>query len=194
MKPAQALSTHVALLRGINVGGKNMLPMKDLVEMFTEAGCTGVRTYIQSGNVVFDALPALVQTIPAHITNRIEELFGLRIPVILRTASEMATASRNNPFMKTGVDEKLLYVFFLAHLPAPENVLKLDPGRSVPDSFSVHNREIYLHLPNGAGRTKLTNAWFDTKLATTSTARNWRTVLTLTQMILERGTRRGTQP
>ena len=193
MKPVPTLSTHVALLRGINVGGKNMLPMKNLAEMFREAGCTDVRTYIQSGNVVFDALPALVKTIPAHITIRIEELFGLRIPVILRTAGEMATTSRNNPFMKTGTDEKLLYVFFLAHLPAPENVSKLDPGRSVPDSFSVHDREIYVNLPNGAARTKLTNAWFDTKLATTSTARNWRTVLTLTQMMLERGTQRGKQ-
>ncbi len=190
MKPAQALSTHVALLRGINVGGKNMLPMKDLAEMFTEAGCTDVRTYIQSGNVVFAAPPTLVKTIPTHITNRIEELFGLRIPVILRTAAEMATTSRNNPFMKTGADEKLLNVFFLAHMPALENVLQLDPERSVPDSFSVHNREIYVNLPNGAARTKLTNAWFDTRLATTSTARNWRTVLTLTQMMVERGTQR----
>ena len=193
MKPAQALSTHVALMRGINVGGKNMLPMKNLAEMFREVGCTDVRTYIQSGNVIFDVLPALVKTISGHITNRIEELFGLRIPVILRTAGEMATTSRNNPYMKTGTDEKLLYVFFLAHLPARENVSKLDPGRSVPDSFSVHDREIYVNLPNGAARTKLTNAWFDTKLATTSTARNWRTVLTLTQMMLERGTQRGTQ-
>ena len=188
MKPAQALSTHVALLRGINVGGKNMLPMKDLAGMFTQAGCTGVRTYIQSGNVVFDALPSLLEKIPARITTQIEKRFGLRVPVILRTAGEMSATARNNPFLKPGVDEKLLYVFFLAHLPAPENVAKLDPARSLPDSFSVHNREIYVNLPNGAARTKLTNAWFDTKLATTSTARNWRTVLTLTQMMLERGT------
>lgn len=183
MKLAKALSTHVALLRGINVGGKNMLPMKNLAEMFTEAGCTDVRTYIQSGNVVFDAIPSLVEKIPARITNRIEERFGLRVPVILRTAGEMSATTRNNPFITTGADEKLLYVFFLAHLPDPENVAKLDPARSPPDTFCVRNREIYLHLPNGAARTKLTNAWVDAKLATTSTARNWRTVLALTQLV-----------
>ena len=78
MTRAKALSTRLALLRGINVGGKNMLPMKNLAEMFTQAGCTNVRTYIQSGNVIFDALPGLVKTIPALIANRIEERFGLR--------------------------------------------------------------------------------------------------------------------
>src|SRR5690349_16047464 len=77
---------HVALLRGVNVGGKNKLPMKDLAAMFVDAGCGSVRTYVQSGNVVFTATPALAETLPDRITERIADRFGFRSPVMLRTA------------------------------------------------------------------------------------------------------------
>jgi uncharacterized protein (DUF1697 family) len=184
MKPAQAV-TYLALLRGINVGGKNKLAMNHLAELFSEAGCIDVHTYLQSGNIIFDASPSLAKTVPARVTHEIEERFGLRIPVILRTTEEMIETTRNNPFLTNG-DEKLLYVFFLADLPKSKDVANLDPERSPPDSFHVYKREIYLRLANGAGRTKLTNAYFDAKLATTSTARNWRTVLALTRLMNER--------
>ena len=186
MVDSNAIRACLALLRGINVGGKNILPMKTLAAMFTEAGCTDVLTYIQSGNVIFDAAPALIDRIPSLIPLEIEKRFRMRIPLILRTAEEMNATAHSNPFLEAGVDEKLLYVFFLADSPSSRNVETLDPARSHPDSFRVQGREIYLHLPNGAGRTKLTNAYFDTKLATTSTARNWRTVKALTQLIDER--------
>ena len=180
--PIRAAGAHLALLRGINVGGKNILPMKALAAMFTESGCIDVRTYIQSGNVIFDAVLNIVESITAEIEKR----FGMRIPVMLRSAEQMSVIAHNNPFMQVGTDENLLYVLFLADAPHPGNVKKLDPDRSPPDAFRVHNREVYLHLPNGAGRTKLTNSYFDAKLATTSTGRNWRTVLALAQLLDER--------
>ena len=80
--------THIALLRGINVGGKNKLPMKDLAALFRDAGCDRVQTYIQSGNVVFQATPALASCIPALIAKAISESFGYRVPVVTRTADE----------------------------------------------------------------------------------------------------------
>ena len=80
-----ATNTFVALLRGINVGGKNKLPMEDLAEMFAAAGCRDVRTYIQSGNVVFTATPRVAERLPALIAARIEEAFGYRTPVVMRT-------------------------------------------------------------------------------------------------------------
>ena len=186
MVDSNAMRTCLALLRGINVGGKNILPMKTLAAMFTQSGCTNVLTYIQSGNVVFDAAPGLIDNIPALITLEIEKHFGMRIPVILRTPDEMSATTHHNPFAEPGADEKLLYVFFLADSPDARNVEKLDAVRSHPDAFRVNDREIYLHLPNGAGRTKLTNAYFDSKLATVSTARNWRTVKALTELMAER--------
>jgi uncharacterized protein (DUF1697 family) len=167
----------------VNVGGKNLLPMRELAEMFVGVGCAEVRTYIQSGNVIFRAAPNRLEALPGRITKQIAERFGYSTPVILRTAEQIGDAIRNNPFAKAGADEKMLHVYFLSGAPKAQDVAKLDPKRSEPDAFVVHNREIYLHLPNGMARTKLTNAYFDTKLATTSTGRNWRTVLTLFELM-----------
>jgi uncharacterized protein (DUF1697 family) len=175
----------VALLRGINVGGKNILPMKDLAAMFVAAGCTGVRTYIQSGNVVFSAPAAVVHQLPDRISKAIEKRFGYRIPVIVRTSNDLARAIRDNPFLKPGVDEKPLHIYFLADLPVAAAIAALDANRSAPDVFHVRSCEIYLHLPNGMARTKLTNAYFDSKLNTISTARNWATVQKLLAMMEE---------
>jgi uncharacterized protein (DUF1697 family) len=175
--------THVALLRGINVGGKNKLPMKDLVEMFVEAGCGDVRSYIQSGNVIFSAAPALSARLPNLISAQVAKRFGYKIPVVLRTSEQLGKVIRNNPFLKTGVAEEELHVLFLADVPASRNVEDLDPDRSTPDAFQVRGQEVYLRLPNGVANTKLTNQYFDAKLATTSTGRNWRTVTKLFELM-----------
>lgn len=174
---------NLALLRGINVGGKNILPMKDLAQIFIAAGCTDVRTFIQSGNVIFRTKPAGLERLPGVITNRIEEVFGHRPPVILRTADQLHDVIQNNPFLKAGLPEPTLHVYFLASAPHPRSVSDLDPARSLPDTFFVRGREVYVQLPNGMARTKLTNNYFDSKLATTSTARNWRTVLKLYELM-----------
>ena len=173
---------HIALLRGINVGGKNILPMKALAAMFCEAGCGEVRTYIQSGNVVFTAKPALVRRVPRLISKAISNGFNLEIPIVMRTAGELAKVAGNNPFLKDGADTKPLSVAFLTDRPTKAAVASLDPGHSPPDEFDVRGREIYLRYPNGVGRTRLTNQYFDSRLKLTSTVRNWRTVLKLVEM------------
>jgi uncharacterized protein (DUF1697 family) len=183
MSQPKVLSRHVALLRGINVGGKNLLPMKDLAEIFLDQGCADVRTYIQSGNIVFRAPARLVERIPDGITKGIARRFGYQIPVVLRTAAELADAIANNPFLRVGADQKTLHVLFLANQPTSQGIAKLDPERSRPDAFVVRNREVYLHLPNGVARTKLTNSYFDSKLATVTTGRNWATVVKLLELI-----------
>jgi uncharacterized protein (DUF1697 family) len=176
-------TTFLALLRGVNVGGKNKLPMKDLAALFAAAGGDDVRTFIQSGNVLFRANPALAATLPATITSRIAERFGFQTSLVLRTAAELADVVASNPFLQQGAAEETLHVLFLVARPTPERIATLDPGRSPPDAFLVQGKEVYLRLPNGLGRSRLTNAYFDARLATTSTARNWRTVTTLLEMI-----------
>jgi uncharacterized protein (DUF1697 family) len=176
-------ATFLALLRGVNVGGKNKLPMKDLAGLFTAAGCDDVRTFIQSGNVIFKATLTLAARLPAAIAERIAERYGYRTPVVLRTATELADVVANNPFLKQGAAEDTLHVLFLASLPTSDLINALDPGRSPPDAFIVQGREVYLHLPDGVARSKLTNAYFDAKLATTSTGRNWRTVTKLLELM-----------
>ncbi len=151
--------------------------------MFSDASCAGVRTYIQSGNVIFDA-PAGIK-VPEVITAKIEKRFGYRIPVLVRTSQQLAKVMRDNPFLKAGVPEKALYVCFLADTPKAGAIATLDPARSAPDAFHVRGQEIYLHLPNGVADSKLTNAYFDSKLSTICTARNWVTVLKLAAMMAE---------
>ncbi len=170
---------YLALLRGINVGGKNKLPMNDLRDLFVAAGCRDVRTYIQSGNVIFKADPSVVASLPDVMMTRIAERFGFQAPVMLRTAAQVGVVMRHNPFVARGVPAETLHVLFLADHPGEHQVDSLDPDRSPPDEFVVRGQEIYLRLPNGVAPTKLTNAYFDAKLATTSTGRNWRTVTTL---------------
>jgi uncharacterized protein (DUF1697 family) len=174
---------YVAFLRGINVGGKNKLPMKDLVEMFVTAGAEDVRSYIQSGNVLFRASPAIAARLCSQIAAQIATSFGYRTPVILRTAEQLRDAISNNPFLKAGAAEETLHVMFLADVPSPTSVENLDPDRSPPDRFIVSGREVYLQLPNGVANSKLTNNYFDSKLATTSTGRNWRTVTKLLELM-----------
>ena len=178
---------NIALLRGINVGGKNKLPMKDLAAMFVDAGCQDVRTYIQSGNVLFRAKPELAQDIPNLISASIQSRFGYRVPVVTRTAGDLQDVIRVNPFAQTNFEANRLLVLFLADLPARARVESLDPDRSPGDEFAVVGREVFVHYPNGVARSKLTNAYFDSRLSTTSTARNWRTVNKLLELATAAG-------
>lgn len=175
--------TYVALLRGINVGGRNKLPMRDLVAIFVDSGCSEVTTYIQSGNVIFMAPDDLAGRIPDVVSECIAERLGLRVPVVTRSAAEFEAVAAGNPYLGIETDFTKLHVAFLADRPTGAALAALDPDRSPGDAYEVRGGEIYLHLPNGAARSKLTTTYFDAKLGTTSTARNWRTVLKLHELL-----------
>jgi uncharacterized protein (DUF1697 family) len=179
-----AMTSFAALLRGINVGGKNKVPMKDLAAFFTQAGCSETVTYIQSGNVIFKADTRTLKHLPDRITTQIADRFGYRIPVVLRSANELADAVAHNPFLTPDAEEKRQYMMFLADVPDAGNVAALDPDRSPTDEFFVRGRDIYMYLRTGVADTRLTNSWFDTSLGTVSTARNWRTVLKLNELLI----------
>jgi uncharacterized protein (DUF1697 family) len=172
---------HLALLRGINVGGKAKLPMKELSAIFAAAGATNIRTFIQSGNVIFEA--AEPEKVTAAVTQEIARIYSYPGRIVLRSAAELKAAFKANPFAKAGAPTEPLHIYFLADTPDPAAIKSLDPNRSPGDSFSIRNREVYLHLPNGMARTKLTNAWVDSKLKTISTARNWNTVAKLVELM-----------
>ena len=168
---------HLALLRAINVGGTKKLLMAELRAIFAAAECADVRTYIQSGNVVFRAEQVLWRrSIPALIRAEIEASKGFTVPVVTRTAAELDAVVRGNPFLAAGADPARLHVGFLAEAPSATRIAELDPNRSPPDAFEVRRREVYLHFPNGVARSKLTVDYFDRALGTTITIRNWRTV------------------
>ncbi len=173
---------YVALLRGVNVGGKNKLPMADLRDIFTAAGCSAVQTYIQSGNVVFEAAPELAERLPEIVAQAIRRRFGYETAVVVRSGEDLRQVAASNPFDTSG-DPRFLQVAFLEDAPSAEAVSRLDPERSPPDAFAVQGRNVYLHYPNGVARSRLTNEYLAAQLQTASTMRNWRTVLTLLEMV-----------
>ncbi|HTA17031.1 MAG TPA: DUF1697 domain-containing protein [bacterium] len=174
--------TYVALLRGVNVGGKHKLPMKDLAALLQGLGCANVKTFIQSGNAVFDAPASVAAGLPRGLHAAIVKKAGFEAPVVLRSAAQMASVFQANPFLAKGADPEHLHVGFLADKPAASAFKALDPGRSPGDAFVVLGQEVYFLLPNGVARTKLTNAYFDSALKTVCTMRNWRTVRALSDM------------
>ena len=175
-------ATHVALLRGINVGGHHKVPMAELRALFEQLGYTDVATYVQSGNVLFTGEthdePTTVRGIRAALLDR----FGFDIPVLVRSTGELAAVAARHPYAAVQPDEAKLHVFFLAGEPALEAIADLDPARFAPDEFTVEGRHLYAHYPNGAGRSKLTNDPVERALGTTATARNWRTVTKLLEL------------
>src|ERR1700690_1811327 len=118
-------ATYVALLRAVNVGGNNKLPMAELREIFAACGGENVRSYIQSGNVIFHGLPKMCGVLPDKIHGR----YGFRPPLVLRSIEQIEAAIPNNPFLKTGASIDRLPVMFLASQPSPAAVASLDPHR-----------------------------------------------------------------
>jgi uncharacterized protein (DUF1697 family) len=159
---------YVALLRGINVGGKHKVPMKVLTRIVEDLGFRDVSTYIQSGNVLFSASPALAKRAPRLIQTAIARQLGIEVPVVTRSAAELEQLLRNNPFLGNTRETHSLYVAFLTTTPTRAQIAALDTQLSAPDQFTVVGDTIFLSLQNGVAKTKLTNKYFDAKLTTTS--------------------------
>jgi len=172
--------SYAVLLRGINVGGKNKLPMPALRSLLQEAGYEGVSTYIQSGNVTLRSSVGADHLAQA-IEKQIAAEFSLAIRVVVRTHDELERIAGANPFLGVG-ESTGLHVVFLDRAPEAAAITTLDPDRSPGDEFSVAGNEIYLRYPNGSGRTKLTLDYLERRLGVTGTARNWNTLLRLVEL------------
>jgi uncharacterized protein (DUF1697 family) len=172
--------TFVALLRGVNVGGASKVPMAALRSSLAATGFEDVVTYIQSGNVVLRSPLADASEVAARIEQLLAGDFGVPARVVIRTPAELVAVEAANPF--SHAERSKVHVVFLGGAPAPAAVAELDPNRSPPDELAVRGREIYLHLPNGAGRTKLTIDYFERRLGVAATHRNWNTLLKLIQL------------
>jgi uncharacterized protein (DUF1697 family) len=174
-------ATYVALLRGINLGARNKVAMADLRELFTELGAEDVSTYVQSGNVVFSSGLARAKLEKA-VVEKIKDSLGLELAVVVLTEAELARVVTANPFAKAQSDPLKLHVTFLGKKPAAKNVGALKELEFEPDEFEVAPKAVYLHCPQGYGRSKLSNAFFEKQLGVPATTRNWRTVTTLAEL------------
>lgn len=169
-------------MRGVNVGGRNKLPMRELAAVFTDMGCQDVQTYIQSGNVVYSANSNVAGRVAQSVMTEVRLRFGITSPVIVRSAMDMTTIVSALPFTGKKYNMASVYIGFLAAKPAARALAALDFDRSPGDSFQVRGKDVYMYLTNGAARTKLTNNYFDAALETVSTFRNWRTVTKLVEL------------
>ena len=167
------------------LGATTSSPWRLSRQSFSIAGCQDVRTYIQSGNVLFRSPANLAARIPAIVAQQLTSAFGFQVPVIIRSFDEWLTLYESNPFLVSGQDLAKLHVVFLADKPPTAQVEALESNRSPPDEFAALGREIFLLCPNGLARTRFTNAYWDSSLKTTSTIRNWKTTDRLAQMAME---------
>jgi uncharacterized protein (DUF1697 family) len=179
----------VAMLRSINVGGRNRVAMPDLRALVTGLGFGDVATYVQSGNVVFTGAGTPGAAARA-VEERIAADLGLEIPVIARTADQLLDLVDSNPLADADEDPTRLHVTFLSAPPDQRKVAALAAleGRFGADRFEVVGQDVVLHCPGGYGETKLNNAYFERRLGVTATTRNWRTVCTLADMAGTAGT------
>lgn len=168
---------YIALLRGINVGGKNKIKMVELKNMFESLNYKNVRTYIQSGNVIFDYDITDTIKLANSIENKINEIFGLLVKIIIRTDEEFRNIVKNNPFVnESNIELDKLHVIFMLDKLETDAELLLSIKKEKNEKYSINSREIYLYCPNGYGKTKLNNAMFEKKFNTVSTTRNWKTI------------------
>ena len=168
------MNIYAALLRGINVSGKNILSMKALKELFVDVGMKNVTTYIQSGNVVFDSGNDDRSDISKKLEIAISKMFGYDVPVLIRSKQELREIIDKNPFASE--DEKMLYITFLKENPDKELTSELQGMNVNDDEIRIIDKSAYLLIRNGYGNTKLSNAFIEKKLRVVSTTRNIKTV------------------
>jgi len=172
------MPTHIALLRGINVGGKNLLAMKDLARLLESLDLRKVRTYLQSGNVVFQSSTKSPATLSNKIAAAISESRGFKPHVLVFSAAQLENAITANPFPEAEADPKTLHLFFLASLPTDPDLESLAKLKAPDERFHLTDHVFYLHAPSGIARSKLA-AQAEKRLGVPATARNWRTVMKL---------------
>lgn len=174
---------YVALIRGINVGGSAKLPMSRLRDSMTALGYTEVATYIQSGNVVFTSPRTDPAELEEEIEGRIAQDSGLQVSVLVRTAAEVVAVIERNPFPAAAEQPTTLHVSFLSAAPDSEVVRALDPQAFAPEEYRFDDRVMYLHVPEGLGRSKIAAYPWERRLGVRVTTRNWNTVNKLRDML-----------
>jgi len=175
------MKTYIALFRGINVGGKRVLPMKELVAILEDLGARSIKTYIQSGNAVFISREKDLSRLARMIGAAIKQRRGFEPQVLLLELKELEHAMKKNPFPEAEANPSALHVSFLVSTPENPNLKALEGLRKASERFQLSGAVFYLHAPEGVGRSKLA-ANAEKLLGVSMTDRNWRTVCALCAM------------
>jgi uncharacterized protein (DUF1697 family) len=173
------VTTYIALLRGINVGGQKRVAMQDLRELLTSLGHGDVATYLQSGNAVFTSRRGDGARLAAEIEEQIAIRLNLDVPVMVRTRDDVARVVAANPLPEATSQPAQLHVAFLAANPKPDGFSTLEPSQFPDEDIRLGDGVLYIWYRNGVGRSKLTNDVLERRLGVATTLRNWNTVTKL---------------
>ena len=181
------MPTYISLLRGINVGGHKKIKMADLRQLYASLELANVKSYVQSGNVVFDTPHTNRAAIATQIESAIESAYGFHVPVLLRVADELQKLIEQNPLLElTNRDGKNHYVLFLDRSSTAAEFAQLDEPTVGQEQFSLLDDALFVYYPKGAGRSKLSTNYFERKLHIAGTMRNWRTLNKLFALATDR--------
>ena len=181
------MTTHLALLRGINVSGHNMIKMDTLKTTLEAIGFQNVQTYIQSGNVFVDTDEENASAVGFKIKQEIFKIFGHEVPIVVINKNDLEVCFKNNPFLKEkDVDEKKLYVAFVSTTLKSDNINDLKISQFKPDEASIDGNKIYIKYAVGAGKTRFDQKYIEKKLNVIATIRNWNTVTQLLKIYEEK--------
>ncbi len=165
------MAVFISLLRGINVSGQKKIKMADLKKLYESINLSDVETYIQSGNVIFKSNDIDAKEISTKIENEIKKQYGFDVKILIKTPSELKNIIKNNPF-----NEEKVYVTFLFNNPEIISAAEINKDLKESEKYKIHNDVIYLFCPDGYGRTKLSNNYFEQKLNVSATTRKWKTI------------------
>ena len=178
------MNTFIALFRGINVGGNNILPMSELVEVLKSLKLDNVKTYIQSGNVVFQSKNTNTSELSKEISSTINKSHGFKPKTFLLDVKELEKAIAQNPFPEGEKEPKALHLFFLTSVPENPDLEALNSLKKENEQFKLIQKIFYLHAPDGIGQSKLAMK-VEKALGVAATARNWRSVNKIMSMAIE---------
>jgi uncharacterized protein (DUF1697 family) len=173
------MARHIALLRGINVGGHKKVPMADLRAALADAGFEDVKTYVQSGNVALTAKERSPAKVGRKIEQAIEDAFGFDVAVVVRSREEIAALVEDDPLGDVATNPTYRVVVFLAEKLDPKRVADVDPAAFAPEAFALRDYEIVMWAPDGQRDSKLVKTLSEKRTGVVGTARNWKTVLKL---------------
>ncbi|GJM31627.1 MAG: hypothetical protein DHS20C18_06280 [Saprospiraceae bacterium] len=177
------MQTYIALLRGINVSGQKKIKMAELKSHLETLDFEDVQTYIQSGNIVFKAAAKSSKALGQLIEKKLQDKYSFHVPTLVKTPEELDYVLLNNPFLEDPEKEtKRMYVTFLGEEPSPDRIELLKTVDYSPEAYHLDGKNIFFYSPNGYGRAKMNNNFFENKLKVAATTRNWNTVNKLFEM------------
>jgi uncharacterized protein (DUF1697 family) len=178
------MKTYISLLRGVNVSGKNLIKMDSLKSMYARLDFESITTYLQSGNVVFQSKDSNPNAIEKLITKEIFSAFGYDVPVLVLTPEKLTSIIEGNPFLgNRSMDSSFFHVTILNGEIRSEQLIPLKEKLTDGEAIACRDSILYLYCPNGYGKTKLTNSFIEQKLNVKATTRNWKTTITLGNLL-----------